>query len=452
MRYKLLTILIIFIAAVTQMFSQTVELDFPKLNGDTAWIYYFTGSRVDSLSVKLDLKGKATVVFPQQAYRGMAYLNIPQKGGGEFLITEKRLRIICPEMQFHAPMLEFPNSEENIFLRWGFQKRSYLLQQKEWIEAVPILPSPPKWEGASSVIKAIGESSSYPSEEILRNMLKDNEKAIQQLDEVITNSPLYAARFIELIGFMQRLYSTVQSPNPIIQKTLIEEMENKVDINALFHAGNLWTDIQTYYPNLFFGSNSDSVQTAYAASIGAVMQRLEEPVLTAFLSTAITVCERTNRQKAQEVMLVDFITRYPTLPVSDTKLQLMLGTLGLNRGGQAPPIEGLSNPITQPAIIIFFESDCDHCQHELDWLIGHYKEITAKGYRVISIAADLLQNNYQNFSATFPWDKSDRLCDFKGMAGENFKNYGIIGTPTIFVVDKNGVILGKYAKMEETGI
>ena len=452
MKYKLLTFLTIFNAIITQLFSQTIEFSFPKLNGDTVWIYSFSGSRVDSLSVVLDNKGKATVVFPQQGYQGMAYLYIPKKGGGEFLLAEENLQIICLEEQFRAEMLAFPQSEENSFFRWGFQWRNYIMQQKEWLEAAPVFPNLPQREDISPLLKELFGSSSSPSEEILRNMSEENRNAILKLENAIKNSPLYSARLIKLIGFMQRLYSAVQSNNPIMQKTVIDAMENETDIEALFHSGNLWTDIHTYYPGLFKGENSDSAQTAYANSVSLAMRRLKEPVLTAFLSTALTVCERKNLQKAQEVMLLNFISMYPTLPVSDQKVQRMLGVLSLNKGMQAPPIEGLINPVSQPAILIFFESDCDHCQHELDWLIEHYKEITAKGYRIVSIAADRQQNNYQNISSAFPWNKEDRLCDFKGMGGKNFSNYGIIGTPTIFVIDKNGLILGKYAKMEEIGI
>jgi protein-disulfide isomerase len=130
----------------------------------------------------------------------------------------------------------------------------------------------------------------------------------------------------------------------------------------------------------------------------------------------------------------------------------MLGALSLNKGARAPQIAGLEKPISQPAIIIFFDSDCDHCRDEIDWTIEHYKEITGKGYRVVSIASDIHENNYKMLAATFPWAQADRLCDFKGMAGENFKNYGIIGTPTIFAIDKNGVIVGKYAKVSEIEI
>ncbi|MCL2289727.1 MAG: redoxin domain-containing protein [Bacteroidetes bacterium] len=431
MNPKLLLVFTFLTAMFTQVFSQNIELDFPKLSGDTVWIYTFSGSRVDSISIALDNKGKASLTLsPQNDYRGLAYLYIPNKGEGDFILAEKNLRITCPETQFNAGMLQFPQSEENTFLRYIFQRHGYLLEMQEWLQ-----------DG--------GEFKGEGFDELFDKMVAWNVKEILELEESVRNSPLYAARFMELVMFMQRLYGAVMGLDAAEQEVLRNEMENSLNINALYHSGNLWTDIHTYYPGLFYGANSDSVQTAYAHSILAAMQGLEEPVLTAFLGTALTVCERTNQQKAQEVMLQNFIMRYPTLPVSDSKIRRMQRALILNKGAQAPPIAGLSHPIAEPTILIFFEGNCDHCIYEIDWIIKHYQKLEEKGYRIISISADTQYNNYQFFAATFPWDEADRLCDFKGFQGENFKNYGITGTPVIFVINEDNIIMDKHARMSE---
>ena len=420
--------------AMVQGFSQRIELEFTKLSGDTVWLYTFSGSRVDSMSVNLNRSGKYTVVLPNTGYRGMAYLYIPEKGGGEFMLAEPHLKITCPEEQFHGGMLEFPQSPENTFMRYIFERQGYLSARQEWLQNGEYF---------------VGNKDEADFDVLYNKMVKDNEAAIKQLEDTLAHSTFYTARFIDWIHYMQRLYAAVQRLDAAQQIKLKEEMETQMDINALYHAGNLWTDVHTYYPGLFVDTNDDLAQEAYATSILTTMERLKEPELTAFLSTALTACERTNRQKAQEVMLREFVMRYPMLPVSDSKLRRMLGAVGINKGNPAPEIEGLQKPITQPVILIFFDSDCDHCRHEVNYLIEHYKEFSEKGYRIISVAADTHQNNYQFFSATFPWNKEDRLCDFKGFQGENFKNYGLIGTPVIFTIDGNGVITGKYAQAKE---
>ena len=436
---KPFTFFLLFTAFVAQVFAQNIMLDFPKLSGETGWLYTFSGSRVDSLSVVFNEKGKATVILPQKDYRGFLYFHIPEKGGGEFVMAEKSLQIICPEEQFHSGMLVFPQSPENDFLRYVFQQKAYLLERQEWLKTGEYF----RIENEKLKI----ENENFDA--LYAQMLKVNERDFRKLEDTVKKSTLYAARFFELINYMQRLYAATQNLDNEQVNGLRDEMQYKIDISALYHSGNLWRDVHEYYRELFYGGNSDSVQEAYANSILITMQRLEEPVLTAFLSAALTVCERTGYQKAQEVMLTKFIMQYPTLPITDTKVQRMLGALSLNKGAQIPEINGLTKPLTQPAILIFFDSDCDHCRDEIGWLIKHYDEYSKKGYRIISIASDTQENNYQFYAATFPWDKADRLCDFKGTAGINFKNFGIVGTPMIFVVNEKGVILGKYAKMKE---
>ena len=446
MKQKILMLLILL---GQQSVAQTiVELDFPKLSKrDTARIYSFAGSRVDSFSVALDAKGKAQAVFPKEGYRGMAYLYIPEKGGGEMIIAEKRLRITCPDEQFNAGMLQFPESAENEFLRWIFQRRAFLLGQQEWLKSGEIYGNR-------------DEKDNEQFADLFEALRQENESALKQWDDTVVGARLiaplqtaprpYAARFMELTLFMQRLYNTVRTPADTAgQRALQNEMEQKLDIDALYTSGNLWNDVHEYYPGLFVGANSDSVQAAYAASIGRTMRRLEEPVRTAFLSSAVAVSERTNRPMAKQILLRDFLMTYPNLLISDPKLKQMLGAYALNKGDKAPALIGLEKPLSQPAILIFFDSNCDHCRHELDYLNARYRELKSKGYRIVSIAADTDENNYRQAAARYAWDKADRLCDFKGFEGENFKNYGIIGTPTIFFIDRHGMITGRYVRLKD---
>jgi len=98
-------------------------------------------------------------------------------------------------------------------------------------------------------------------------------------------------------------------------------------------------------------------------------------------------------------------------------------------------------------LIIFFDSDCDHCRAEVTKIIKNYDKLTQRGIRVISVAADVDKANYEKYSAKFLW--KDKLCDFKGLDGENFHNYGIVGTPAIFLTDKEGKIIGNFAYFDD---
>ena len=112
-----------------------------------------------------------------------------------------------------------------------------------------------------------------------------------------------------------------------------------------------------------------------------------------------------------------------------------------------PKIVGLKEDTYKNCLIIFIDSDCDHCRDEVAKIIKNYDKLTQRGIRVISIAADRDKANYEKYSAKFPW--KDKLCDFRGLDGENFNNYGIVGTPVLFLTDKEGKIVGSFLHFED---
>ena len=98
-------------------------------------------------------------------------------------------------------------------------------------------------------------------------------------------------------------------------------------------------------------------------------------------------------------------------------------------------------------LVVFHESGCSNCENAINQLIGNYPVLKEKGIEVVSIAADHDKDIFGNTSRNFPW--STKLCDFKGFEGDNFNNYGIMGTPTFYLIDEKGIIQGKYASLEE---
>jgi len=112
-----------------------------------------------------------------------------------------------------------------------------------------------------------------------------------------------------------------------------------------------------------------------------------------------------------------------------------------------PKIVGLQEDTYKNCMIIFFHSECDYCQVEIEQIIQNYNRIVQRGIRVISIAADLDRAEYEKYSAQFPW--KDKLCDFRGLNGENCNNYGIVGTPVIFLTDSEGKIINSFVHFSD---
>ncbi len=197
----------------------------------------------------------------------------------------------------------------------------------------------------------------------------------------------------------------------------------------------------------------------------------------AFVPVAKKVIERTIRQNPQIVIrlakdLIDFFEQYALdnaaekiaaysfgLDLKDDKLQYLgmrLITASKIMDNPAPPLTGTENvkiedfSSKQPTLLLFYESGCEHCNIQIDELKKYYNDLIKKGYRIISLSSDKDEKVFEYYSKDFPWQ--DKLCDFKGFEGDNFKNYGVASTPTIYTVESNGTISGRYARLSDTGI
>ena len=86
----------------------------------------------------------------------------------------------------------------------------------------------------------------------------------------------------------------------------------------------------------------------------------------------------------------------------------------------------------------------------MNTLIGNYKVLQSLGYEVVSVTSDMDKETSEKSRARFPW--SNKFCDYKGTIGVNFTTFGVIGTPTIFVIDEKGIITGRFAQITEAHI
>ena len=99
------------------------------------------------------------------------------------------------------------------------------------------------------------------------------------------------------------------------------------------------------------------------------------------------------------------------------------------------------------SLLVFYKSDCGFCDEAVKEIETNYALLTEKEIRVIMISGDTDPEKHEAKIATFPWKET--YCDFEGTEGVNFKNYAVIGTPTMFLLDENGIIIEKIATTTE---
>lgn len=120
----------------------------------------------------------------------------------------------------------------------------------------------------------------------------------------------------------------------------------------------------------------------------------------------------------------------------------------VSKGNKIPNLDGveLNNEGEDAVILVFHQPDCSHCVSELEKLVKMYPELSKNKIRVISISAAVSKHEFEEETKAFLW--KDKISDFKGFGAGNFSKFGVIGTPTIYLVDNTGIVLGRFPSVD----
>lgn len=129
----------------------------------------------------------------------------------------------------------------------------------------------------------------------------------------------------------------------------------------------------------------------------------------------------------------------------------------LSAGKKAPDIQfrdingnsmKLSEIKSDYVLLVFWFTDCPHCRHLVPIINSIYKNRKPGSYEVVAVSIDTSLSAWQSFV------KSNNLefinsCDGLGWDSNPVKIYSIYATPSIFLIDSNGLIAGKPADEKE---
>jgi alkyl hydroperoxide reductase subunit AhpC len=205
--------------------------------------------------------------------------------------------------------------------------------------------------------------------------------------------------------------------------------------------------------SLYFG--------AFGADVASNLKRIKnQQVYEDLIDAAISVTEKFSWTNDQEA-IVDFIIKDNRIKNPTGKLEKIIQSYQLTIGKKSPNLT-LTNTVgnnttttvlktdalkSKYTLLLFYQSDCGHCETAIATLKTNYKDLVAKGIKIISISGDLDPDAFTNTAASFPWAAKYR--DVEGMNGVNFKSYAVIGTPTLFLLDSKGIIVSKMATITE---
>jgi hypothetical protein len=371
------------------------------------------GTKQDTvLTGRMAKTGATVIVLPEQyaLYRGVGKLSIKECKSMNMILNGEA-KISINERQDHNDIeVIFDQSEENRFIDDITARQRQLIEKYQFVE--------------TGLIEQRVEAFPFPS---LLQQRTDLENQYAALRKEISQSSLYAARIMEILNCLTGMGSSFHSSPEAVLAEQQKFISEQLNFNDLYTSG-FWQLMMDLWYNLNGINNTND--TLLLAESRKILDRVSHiPVRRELTQSVIRQLSKYGR----DYLLPQLGTEYLTMPIN---------------GQTAPEIQtGDVSFLPQNALIVFYETGCGMCHAELDALKKKYALLTDNNVRVISIAADMDKDVFEDTAAGLPW--TDKFCDFKGFDGANFSNYGIVGTPTFILVDKEGIVWGRYARLSE---
>jgi hypothetical protein len=418
----------------THSLSQIVRFDFPRLSGRTYTFSLAQGYKQDTIARgKLDTQGKASVpVFElKPGFAGMARLSFEDRQGIEFLLSKESFTIASNSDRPAMENVRFEGSEENEFLFRTFSEKQRSGRLLAWAQAG---------------LELVDVQKTLLREQLQKEFTEHRIK-MQQTEAAIAQSSLYAGWFMRNMDFFNRMADAEYRQNEQDGKWAMAYMRDTMNFDLLHTGGQFWQQIFTCWTSLCNKQlPAETKEISFGMDVTHIINRIKkDDVRQDFIDIVIHLCEEYGWNKTEEGIIACMIEK--NIPYNpETSIGKRLEAMyKVRRGEKAPEIVGFASTTTpSKRLLIFYETGCDHCEREIQQIRQHYPALQTQQIEVISIASDTDRQIFETGSATFPWQA--RLCDLKGFAGENFKNYGVMGTPTIFEIDEAGLIVGRHAK------
>lgn len=422
---KKIVFLMYFILVATELSAQVIDLHFPYFAGKEWHYWVFRGNGRDTISGgTLDAAGRARLVLPEayKGYRGMAQWMLADGGGLSFVVAGEDFSVSCAEAQPGEQNIIYTGTKENDFL-----KSRHLRQQAIFARI-------------NAVRSASGDKDMLPAFE---NELSAQEQAWGALQDETARSPLYAARFSRIYDFVMGIGRSLPKTEAENAAQLSRFAAGEMDIDALY-TSNHWQDalaswmimhnqvlkddslLLTDSRRMLSRCRQDEVYAALSEQMARLYSKSDKDSLLSELAQSM---KQSGRLRNTSPLLGYFVRAQ----AGDAAPQLSQGELP---GGKT--------------LLVFYESGCGPCENEMLQLRSNYPLLREKGYEVVSVAADKDAAVFRNTAEVFPWKA--KYCDLQGFSGADFNNYGVIGTPAFYVIDGKGIVQGRYARLQDTGL
>lgn len=427
-------------------FAQSINLEFPYFAGKTYEFKIVQGDKHIILQKDTIRKnGIVTLTIPDEfkGYKGMAmwYLTNSKEGGGlEMIINQENFSVTCLDSIPTKSNIIYKNTLENAFL-------DTINQQQEDIFA--------RHDAMLYATKAYKKSN--PLYAIFEKEYQSICSEYTRFANKVATSSLYAAQFNQIVTITRGIGTDIVQNEFEKANNINSIIVNKLDFSTLYtsnHWGGViisWiqmhvmvlkndkqflTDITTILNKL----PTNELYTEFVMKLTKELAAQgKDEIIDSLISTVKTSKKLNNYNGILNLYNQDLSGKAPDLKI--------LEPAGKNSNKDVQKTINLAKTGGEYNLLIFYQSDCGHCEEVIQGIKYNYIKLVSKNVEVFTLSADTDEQVFNETAATFQW--THKYCDFQGFNGPNFKNYAVVGTPTLFLLDKKGIIIKKMSGLKE---
>ena len=428
------------LAAAAQ--AQTITLEFPAFAGKTFEWVLFQGDKTIKLyeNDTIPANGKMVLEVPQQyaPYSGMCrwlITNTAEGGGLDMAIPGQSFSVKCLSAK--------PNNDNIVFEGYDALhelNRLHALQQGI-IE---------KYDAMSKATQLY--DAKHPLFATLQKEKEAQVLAYTQFQQDLKKNPNYNAQILPIFNLVSGTPPQLTDDYNERAKLVNQYITHELNFDHLYTSGH-WTGIIQSWVQMHAQLYQD--KDGFVKAFNVVSNRISEPAkYTDFVGKVTYMLNKLGKDDFVEGIAPTVVNSGKITAYEGATMQVYVKAL---TGSKAPDIVLPNGKVwksnewatdkAEQTLVVFFASDCGHCEELLKTLQAQYKTLQDKHIRIIALAADTDEALFNKAKAAFPWQ--DTYCDLKGMSGVNFKAFAVPGTPTMVLVNKQGIITLRTSHLEE---
>ena len=441
--------LAVLLVSIATLHAQEIQLHFPHFTGQNYdWKIFQGGKKLTVRSGKIPPNGRVTLIMPKiyQDYRGMTRWMLKKGGGLDMIHVGKDFSVECLSEHPGPDNIIYKDNPENDYLSAQNQRQQVILKK---LEAVNHL-----------------RQAYAPDDALYKTALKEQERLrlqFEQTQKERTNSALYAARFGEIVDFTRGVADQVYENREDHVRYFNNSVTHTMNFMDLYTSGH-WDRVLDNW--VIMNIRSKDGDAGFEKRLNTALNRMDQDeILGAFVETVVPLLVQKGKDELLPVITAQLDKRPQAMNELTDTTRRMMSSFKTLTGRKAPNLIFKAPFLTQTGksdtdivletgnlnadytILLFYKGSCALCEDALIVLANRYKWLKKHNVRVIAVSGDDSEQGFEKKQRYHQWP--DNYCDFAGMDGTNFRNYAVMGIPTLYLLDKQGVVLKKSAMADE---